>query len=121
VTANHTIAASFSQNGPYTITSSAGPGGTIDPNGATVVACGADQAYSIAADACYSIADVTVDGSSVGAVSSYTFTNGQADHTIEASFSQNGPYTINSSAGPGGAIDPNGATVVACGSDQAYS
>ena len=32
------------------------------------------------------MADVLVDGISVGAVTSYTFTNVQANHTIAASF-----------------------------------
>src|SRR5207249_1980489 len=34
----------------------------------------------------YHISDVTVDGASVGAVSSYTFTNVTANHTIAAAF-----------------------------------
>ena len=36
---------------------------------------GADQTFTITPDACYHIADVLVDGVSVGAVTSYTFTN----------------------------------------------
>jgi phage-related protein len=102
VQSNHTITASFSPNGPYTIESSAGTGGSITPNGSTSVACGGSQDYSIAANSCNSIADVVVDGVSQGPVSSYTFTNVQANHTITASFSSNGPYTIESSAGRGG-------------------
>jgi hypothetical protein len=39
------------------------------------VACGADQAFTVHADDCYSIADVAVDGGSVGAVAGYTFAN----------------------------------------------
>jgi hypothetical protein len=65
----------FSLNGPYSIAASAGSGGTITPSGSTSVACGATQAFAIAADPCKSIADVVVDGGSVGAVSGYTFTN----------------------------------------------
>ena len=119
VQANHTIAASFAVD-QYTITASAGTGGSIAPSGAVVVSCGADQAFNVTADACYSIADVLVDGVSVGAVSSYTFTNVQADHTISASFSLNS-YTITASAGLGGSIAPSGAVVVACGETQAFT
>src|SRR4029079_17579517 len=72
--------------GTYTITSTAGPGGTIAPNGATVVGYGASQDYTITPNAGYQIADVLVDGSSVGPVTSYTFNNVTADHTIAASF-----------------------------------
>src|SRR6185295_11319613 len=116
VQANHTISASFSQLGPYTITASAGPGGSIDPTGAVSVACGANETFTIEpADKCHVIVDVLVDGVSVGAVATYTFTDVQANHTISASFSQLGPYTITASAGVGGSIDPTGAVSVACG------
>jgi hypothetical protein len=119
VTANHTIDASFVIN-TYTITASAGPGGAISPTGAVNVTCGDDQSFTITPDACYSIADVLVDGVSVGAVSSYTFTNVTANHTIDASFIVN-TYTITASAGPGGAISPSGAVSVTCGEDQSFT
>jgi len=70
----------------HTITASAGAGGVISPSGAVSVAQGADQGFIISPDACYHIADVMVDGGSVGAVASYTFTNVVANHTIDASF-----------------------------------
>src|SRR5205085_3948028 len=119
VTANHTIAASFAI-GTQTITASPGAGGSISPSGSVTVNCGAAQTFSIAADPCYSIADVLVDGSSVGAVSSYTFTNVTAGHTIAASFSLN-TYTITASAGTGGSISPNGAVAVNCGANQSFT
>ncbi len=50
---------------------------------------GQDQAFTITADTGYHILDVLVDGSSVGAVSTYTFTNVVADHTIAAFFTLN--------------------------------
>jgi len=122
VQTNHTIDAQFAPVvSNYTITSSAGTGGSINPNGRTSVPAGGDQAYSIAADNCYTIADVTVDGVSQGPVSSYTFTNVQADHTINASFAPAGPYTISASSGPGGSIAPDGPSSVPCGGDQAYT
>src|SRR6185369_15906245 len=120
VTGDHTIAATFSLNS-FTIDASAGTGGSIAPTGSAAAACGADADFTIAADACYSIADVTVDGSSVGAVSGYTFTNVQAAHTIAATFSLNGPYTIAASATAGGTITPSGAVSVACGATQDFA
>src|SRR5881628_1563311 len=57
----------------FTITSSAGPGGTITPLGAVVVSAGSDQSFTITPDACFAISDVVVDGSSVGTVGTYTF------------------------------------------------
>jgi subtilisin-like proprotein convertase family protein len=69
-----------------TIVASAGTGGTISPSGNVIVPNGANQMFTITPDACYSIADVLVDGSSVGAVTSYTFFNVTTGHTISASF-----------------------------------
>ena len=57
----------------YTITATAGAGGTISPSGTNTYSEGANQTYTITPNTCYAIADVQVDGISVGAVSSYTF------------------------------------------------
>ena len=119
VTSARTIAASFVIN-TFTITASAGANGSISPSGAVSVNCGSDQTFSIAAASCYSISDVLVDGGSVGAVSTYTFLNVTAAHTISASFSLN-TYTITASAGAGGSISPSGAVTVNCGDNQSFS
>src|SRR5207244_3692573 len=84
VTANHTIAASFAIN-TFSITASAGANGGISPGGAVSVNCGANQTFTITPNANYHVADVLVDGVSVGAVTSYTFTGVAAGHTIAAS------------------------------------
>jgi len=70
----------------YTITSSAGPNGSISPSGNITVNQGSDKLFTITPDTGYSIVDVLVDGSSVGAVSSYTFTNVIEDHSISVTF-----------------------------------
>jgi len=85
VTGYHTIVASFAPDA-YTITAAAGTGGTISPSGAVSVNYGASQTFVIAASPGYRISNVMVDGSSVGVVSSHTFTSVVADHTISASF-----------------------------------
>jgi hypothetical protein len=85
-----------------TITATAGPNGTISPLGAVFVSDGSDQTFTIQPDPGYSVADVLVDGSSVGPVTSYPFTNVTADHTISASFADTtlpvGTITINGGA-----------------------
>jgi hypothetical protein len=93
----------------YTIDASAGSGGSISPSGSVSVLSGNNQTFTITADPCNAIADVLVDGVSVGPVASYTFSNVTANHTIAASFSALGPYTINASANAGGTITPSGA------------
>lgn len=71
---------------PPKITSSADTGGSISPNGVTYVEYEGDQGYSITPSTYWKIKDVKVDGTSVGAVSSYTFTNVTYDRTIHAEF-----------------------------------
>lgn len=121
VTANHTISASFVATPTYTITASAGTGGTITPSGAVNVASGANQSFAIAASAGYKISSVTVDGTSVGAVATYTFTNVTANHTISATFVATPTYTITASAGANGSITPSGAVTVAQGGNQSFA
>ncbi|MBO4875387.1 MAG: PKD domain-containing protein [Bacteroidales bacterium] len=85
VTEPQSINATFSQIS-YTITASAGNGGTISNVGNTTVNCGDYITYTITPDEDYMISDVLVDGQSIGSVSSYQFTNVIANHTISASF-----------------------------------
>ncbi len=119
VTAAHTISASFSQL-TYGITASAGSNGSISPNGLSTVNCGSNLTYTITPNSCYQILDVLVDGVSQGAITTYTFTNVTATHTISASFSQL-TYSITASAGSNGTISPNGLSTVNCGANQSYS
>src|SRR6185436_14766015 len=119
VHAAHTIAASFAID-TYTITASAGANGSIAPSGSVSVNIGDDQSFTIAPDADYHVADVLVDGVSVGAVSSYTFSNVHAAHTIAASFAID-TYTITASAGANGAIAPSGGVSVNAGDDQNFT
>jgi hypothetical protein len=69
-----------------TITAGAGSGGSISPSGAVSVDYGTSQTFTITPSIGYDIADVVVDGVSKGVISSYSFTNVTADHTIAASF-----------------------------------
>ncbi len=70
----------------FTVTASAGTGGTISPAGAVSVANGGSQTFTITPSAGYMIGTVTVDGLSQGALGTYTFTNVTASHTIAATF-----------------------------------
>ena len=70
----------------YTITASAGQGGSIAPNGAVSVAKGESQTFTITPSEGYEIEDVKVDGVSQGAKTACEFTNVTENHTIAASF-----------------------------------
>ncbi len=56
----------------YTITATAGTGGSISPSGSTSVAEGNSKTYTITANSGYTISNVKVDGSSIGASSTFT-------------------------------------------------
>ena len=70
----------------YTITASASSNGSISPSGSVSVGYAHDQTFAIAPYSGYHVSNVLVDGSSVGAVASYTFTSVIANHTISATF-----------------------------------
>jgi hypothetical protein len=90
VTAPHSISAVFAQN-TYTITPTSTGAGSISPNTPGTVAYGGSQSFTITAAAHNHIADVLVNGESVGAQSSWQFTNVTADQTITASFAPSPP------------------------------
>jgi len=98
----------------HTITASAGSGGSIAPSGDVAVGEGSDKTFTITLDTGYSIADVLVDSVSVGAVSSYTFSNVTAGHTITAAFAAS-QYTVTFDAN-GGTVPSPESKVVTCGS-----
>jgi fibronectin type 3 domain-containing protein len=85
INTNITVTATFN-TASYTITATAGAGGSISPSGSVSVNHGASQTFTIAANSGYNVANVLVDGSSVGAVTTYTFTNVNANHSISASW-----------------------------------
>ena len=71
------------------ITATAEPGGSISPSGCLSVPCRSSRTFTIKANRGYHVADVLVDGTSVGARSRYTFDNVTANRTITAVFTAN--------------------------------
>ena len=91
VTAQHTSSGGGGGGGgvtAYTIEATAGGNGSISPSGKTAVVSGEDATFVITPDSGYQVADVLVDGKSVGAVRSYTFENVKANHTISVTFAE---------------------------------
>ncbi len=91
-TGNRTYTAHWRYNGSghsysyYTIKATAGAGGSISPSGNVSVREGRDQTFTITPDKGYAVANVKIDGKSIGAVKSYTFENVSRTHTIEVIF-----------------------------------
>ncbi len=72
----------------HIISAHAGTGGRISPSGSVSVLEGNSQPFTITPASGYHISDVTVDGISKGAISTYTFENVTDAHTIEATFAK---------------------------------
>lgn len=70
----------------YTLTATADQGGSISPDGKVRVNRNRSQSFTITPNEDYKIADVLVDGKSLGAVTSYEFKKVTKAHTITASF-----------------------------------
>ena len=118
VTANHTISAAFTID-TYTVTTSAGPNGSITPGGTVVVDAGTSPEFTIAGDAHYHLANVILDGVAVGPVPSITLSSISTNHTISASFAID-TYTITATAGANGSITPDGPVSVDYGGSQNF-
>ena len=78
--------ASTSTGPTVTLSATAGANGSISPSGSVAVDYGSSQTFTITPNTNYRVADVLVDGVSVGAVTSYTFSSVTANHTISATF-----------------------------------
>ena len=104
------IRAEFEIN-QYPIASSAGANGIIVPSGIVYVPHGGSTNFEMFPDAHYHVADLTVDGASVGATNRWTFSNVTTSHTIHADFAID-TFDIAASAGPNGSIVPSGVVKV---------
>ena len=67
----------------HTIRASVNANGSITPSGTISVREGSDQTFTITPDQGYDVADVKIDGKSIGVVRSYTFEKIKGSHTIE--------------------------------------
>ena len=104
----------------HTITATTGLGGTVTPSGSVVVEHEESQTFTITPDIGQHILDVKVDGTSVGTMATYTFTNVTSAHTIEATFAIN-QHTITAAAGSNGTITPSGSVTVDDGGSQTFT
>ncbi len=103
----------------YTISVESGEYGSISPNDPVTVDAGNDQSFAISPDTGYHIADVAIDGVSVGALNMYTFDQVASNHTIRADFAID-THTIAAVAGANGTISPDGDISIPHGSEQLF-
>ena len=118
VVSNHTIQASFEID-DLVIIAEAGPNGAVSPSGTVYVVYAGSQAFTFTPSNGYHVADVIVDGTPIGAQTSYTFNNVVKGHTIAVTFGVDA-HKITASAGSGGFIAPENEVVVNHGADQTF-
>ena len=107
----HTIQAKFKLGSFYPssssilsnffVTSSADVGGDINPSGDVSVSQGNSQTFMITPSAGYTLADVIIDGKSVGPVKLFTFSSVSGDHSINAVFQPGTAASVTVSPGYG--------------------
>jgi hypothetical protein len=129
VQATHTISASFTLD-VYTIRASVTNwdysvpvNGNITVSGSAppaTVNAGASITCAITPNAGHKVYSVLVDGAQKGGITSYTFTNVQANHTI-AAYVRPITFTITATAGIGGRISPSGVYPVNSGESMTFT
>ena len=102
VSANHTIAASFSTAVNYTIVATKEGSGSISPSGNVSISAGSDITFNITPDAGFLVQNIFVDGVSSGALNQWTFTHVLSNHTIHTVFGAAGGGGGGSGGGGGG-------------------
>lgn len=115
VHADHTLSAVLEGVG-YHIHAQAGDGGLISPSDA-YTAPGDTVTFNIMPDDCFVVDSVWVDGNYVGNMTSYTFEDIAADHTLAATFRQLS-YNMTLAAGQHGYISLSGSPSVLCGDSR---
>jgi hypothetical protein len=94
----------------YTVTATAGIGGSVTPTSASVH-YGEQVAFTATPEPGWQVAEWSVDGDMVaGAVLSYTLTNIMAPHTVQVTFTQI-DYPITTAVSGGGSVVPASASV----------
>ena len=110
----------------HTISASAGPHGSISPQGSVRLARGGSQTFYFIPEAGYRLASVTVDGAAVDVSDgSYSFTDVAASHSIRATFDR-APgaeryHSITATSGEHGDISPGGVVRAADGGSAYFA
>ncbi|MEI6605089.1 MAG: YDG domain-containing protein [Verrucomicrobiota bacterium] len=115
------LTAKYGITAPFTLTASAGIGGTISPAGITTVSDGGSATFVAQPSLGYAVTNLVVDGVSQAALGSYTFSNVTANHTISVSFGSVPTYDLTVAAGANGSITPSGTHQVSAGASQTFT
>ena len=106
ISRNSVITATFERTN-LNITATAGPGGSISPQGNVSVPYGDDRIFTITPDAGYFINEVLIDGVPALTTSEQEFLEVSTNHTISVTFAANektGLYCLSVISGVGGSV-----------------
>ncbi len=111
------------QGTTYTVTLTAGAGGSISPSGTQTVNSGNNLTFTVTPNMCYSIVSVKVNGTAVSLNSnnSYTITNIQQNTTVNVTFAEADAFQITASSNEHGTVSPSGQLEVGCGETMVYT
>ncbi|MCX8472717.1 MAG: fibronectin type III domain-containing protein, partial [Sediminibacterium sp.] len=118
IKSDQTISVTFKVQ-TFTITASAGIGGTISPSGVDIVNYGTRPTYTITANTGYEIASLFINGIKVNNVGNYTFDSIKSNQTIGVTFKIQ-TFTISATV-KNGTISPSGINVYNFGSSQMFT
>ena len=116
---DHKIIAYFISKTIY-VETEAGNRGTVVPPGKNPIATGSDLTINIIPDQGYEVADVMINGTSIGPVTSHTFHDIRANSLLYARFRPILTQTITATSGHNGHIFPEGETKVSDGLAQSF-
>ena len=72
----------------YTVTASAGKGGSVSPKGDVSIASGGSQTFTFTPEPGYRVSDVMLDGVSMGAMDEYEFDDMGRNHVLRVNFAR---------------------------------
>ena len=94
--------------------------GSISPSGTVTVPTGGSQKFTITASTGYQVSNLTVDGGSVSAANTYTFSNVTGNHTFSAVMAVQ-TFTLAVTQPANGTISPSGTLTVNYGASQLFN
>ncbi len=118
-----TVSVSFAST-TYTVTPSAGAGGSISPSTPQTVASGQTKSFTVTPSPGYTaVMGGTCGGSPSSGASAFTYTTNliTGDCTVMANFTQVPTYTVTPSAGTGGSISPSSPQTVISGQTTSFN
>ena len=119
VTGDHFINAAFTR--VFRIQTSCDENATIEPSGLVLGRLCSDTTFIIKVDTCYEVADVIVNGQSMGPITSYTFNDIKTiHHTIDVK-TKPISHLIKATCSDGGIIDPQGDIYIDKCSDTTFT